>query len=281
VKIFHIINPYQTKPDSEDESIQKRTLDSIDLARNYIKELVPVNILAKVDIEEVDYFNSKFDNTDIYICPLNKLSKDLDINFKVPRRLPLLNDLITLPETLISTIDDNDYLIFTNMDICIQPYFYAEVSQMIKRGFSCFVINRRTVDKSLLNQSLANSFTSDGDKHIGHDCFILPAKLLKKFKLKEHILGIGFVFRPFLLNCIIHSESFHEFEDLYMTYHYGDDMTWKNDKYSDYLDHNKQMMIDVFTENLEFIKNLPKEKQKWIEKFFPFDFLPKYEFNNA
>ena len=281
MKLHHILNPYLVPLESEDNLVQKRTFESINLAREYAKDYIDINIIAKVDEKEVEQFEQQLPQNHLYVAKLNKLSEDLDKKFRVPRRLPLLNDLVSLPQPLSKNIDDDDYLIFTNMDICVQPFFYAEVSQMIKRGFSCFVINRRTVDKDLLNQPLANSFASDGDKHIGHDCFVLPAKLLQKFRLKEHILGIGFVFRPFLLNCIMHAENFHEFEDLYMTYHYGDDMTWKNDKYADYLEHNKQMMIDVFTDNLTLIQNLPLEKQKWINKFFPFDFLPKVEFNNV
>lgn len=281
MKLHHILNPYLVTPESEDDLIQKRTFESIEIARSYTNEYFDVNIIAKVDENELDVFKQQLTGPHFHVAKLNTLSENLDKKFNVPRRLPVLNDLVSLPKLMSGNIGDDDYLIFTNMDICVQPYFYTEVCQMIRRGYSCFVINRRTVDKELLTKPIEASFIAEGDKHIGHDCFVLPAKLLNQFQLKEHILGIGFVFRPFLLNCIIHSDNFHEFEDLYMTYHYGDDMTWKNEKYSDYLEHNKQAMIDVFTENVELIQKLPEEKHKWILKFFPFDFLPKIEFNNV
>lgn len=281
MKIYHIVNPYQVTLGSEDDIVQQKTLESIRVARDYVKGFITVDTIAKVDEKELDYFKSSFSESDILVAPLERLSNDLDTQFNVSRRLPLLNDLITVPKFMADNISDEDYIIFTNMDICLQPYFYAEVGRLITRGYSCFVINRKTIDKELLNRPLTEAYIADGDLHIGHDCFVLPAKLLKKFHIKEHILGIGFVFRPFLLNCILHSDNFHEFENVYMTFHYGDDMTWKNEKYADYLEHNKQMMIDVFTENIPFIEALPSDKRIWIEKFFPFDFLPQVTFRNV
>ena len=58
MKIYHVINPYQTEPGSEDEAVQQRTLDSIQVARSYVNEFVKIEIVAKVDEEEMDFFSS-------------------------------------------------------------------------------------------------------------------------------------------------------------------------------------------------------------------------------
>lgn len=277
-QIYHVINPYVVKEDSEDFVVHQKTIESLLLAREYAQDYVDVTFVLKVDKDELDFFKGKYSQPFFVFHCIEKSSADLGINFNVPRTLPVLSEIIKLPEEGINT---HSHMVFTNMDICIQPFFYCEIVKIIKSGFDCFVINRRTIPKDLLYKPLEEAFVSDGDKHIGHDCFVVPTRILSKFNIQDHLLGIGFVFRPFLLNCILHSENFHEFDDVYMSFHYGDDMEWKSDKYSDYLEHNKNLMIKVYAESKQMIEDAYESKQKWIKRFFPFDFLPKVSFKDV
>lgn len=273
--IYHLINPYQVNEDSEDFLVQNRTIESLMKAIEMTKDLLDIKIIFKVDSNEVAYFKNKYNFEYIYVSELKTDSSLLEKEFNVKRNLPLLNDLVNLdvPDLSELNMEDDDLVVFTNMDICVQPFFYSEISKIYNAGCDVFVINRRTIDKELLEKELSHSYFATGDKHIGHDCFVLPIRKLKKFNIKEHILGIGFVFRPFLFNCILHANNFHEFDDAYLTFHYGDDMDWKNEKYSDYIDHNRDLLIDVYREGKDMMRTQSEKKQALFDKFFSFDFL--------
>ncbi|MDO6709110.1 hypothetical protein Q4567_00110 [Aliiglaciecola sp. 2_MG-2023] len=275
MKIIHIINPYSVPKESEANLVQKRTLESIINSVDYAEGLVDVHILMKVSPTDLDYFKNSFTQSYFHFDTLKSDSSKLERQFQVKRELPILNDLLKVEQLENLQIEDEDLIVVTNMDICLQPYFYAEVAKIQNEGRDVFVINRRTIAKELIDLPIEQAYLADGDKHIGHDCFVFPYQHLKLFDIREHILGIGFVFRPFLLNCIIHSKSFHEFDDAYLTFHYGDDMDWKNEKYNDYLEHNKELLINVFDSNKNLFADLTEDDPKlsWLKKFFKFNFL--------
>jgi hypothetical protein len=138
------------------------------------------------------------------------------------------------------------------------------------------VINRRTVDKRYLELPLSDGFISESHKHPGHDCFVFPASFLRTAKLPDSILGIGYVFRPMLLNCIMnYGDRFREFSDYYLTMHFGDDMEWKDSRFADYLEHNKTQLINVWRGFASEIKAASNNGYVTglLEKHFPFSFL--------
>ncbi|MDO6567914.1 hypothetical protein Q4561_12655 [Alteromonas sp. 1_MG-2023] len=275
MNFYHIINPYKVDDSSDAYQEQKMTLESLFEAINYVDDSTTVNIVMKVSQEDFDYFASSYgDDKRVKLLKLKTDSSELQPPFNVVRKLPLLNDLLDLTE-LSDTIHDEDLIVATNMDICVQPFFYTELKRLNNTGRDIFVVNRRTIPKELIKKDLIDAYISEGDQHIGHDCFVFPYEALKKFDLREHILGIGFVFRPFLLNCILHAKRFDELDNAYLTFHYGDDMLWKNEKFSDYLEHNKQKLIEVYKANFDLIEQARKnsDKKLWIEKFFNFAFL--------
>jgi len=280
MKIYHVINPYSVPEGSEDSLVQSRTIDSINIARDFAAAVVDVEVVAKLSPDDMPELQNKLIDEGYTVAELTTSSADLPQDFKVPRELPVLKDLVDLTG-LKKSEGKKEYVVFTNMDICLKPFFYTEVARLVAQGFETFVINRRTVDKELLFAEQSEVMFSDGEKHIGHDCFVLPRENLEKFFLRDHVLGIGFVFRPFLLNCILSAKNFHEFDDVYLTYHFGDDMLWKSDKYNDYLEHNKLQLIEVYEKFLPEIKGLSPEKRRWLDKFFSFSFLPRLELEDA
>jgi len=274
-KIYHVINPYKAKEGSSAYIEQKKTLDSLFNALHFVGRNFEVILLMKVFDVDYDYFSELYGScSKVCIVKLTTETSKIHPPFKTPRQLPLLDDFLNL-EILSRDANDDDIVLVTNMDICVQPFFYIEILRIRNTGRDVFVINRRTVSKELINDELIEAYVSEGDKHIGHDCFVFPFKLLKLFDIRDHILGIGFVFRPFLLNCILHATVFDEFDDVFLTFHYGDDMSWKDDKFDDYLEHNKNRLIAVYRDNQDLIElaNADERKKKWIDKFFNFSFL--------
>lgn len=275
MNFYHIINPYKVDESSPAFIEQKKTLDSLFTAINFLDESTNVTIVMKVSEGDYPYFEQHYkQNKNVKLLKLATDSSHISPPFNVKRELPLLNDLLDL-NAINMDIQEHDLVVVTNMDICVQPFFYMELLRIRNTGKDIFVVNRRTIPKELIEEDLVDAYVSDGEKHIGHDCFVFPISALQKFDIREHILGIGFVFRPFLLNCILHSENFAELDDAYLTFHYGDDMFWKNEKFSDYLEHNKQKLIEVYKANKPLVdsaKQNPKKKV-WLDKFFSFGFL--------
>lgn len=277
MNIYHVINPFKSDKESQQFKEQERTLETLFNAVSFTPEMIKVQLVLKVDPDDYSYYKSRFNDKEHIVVELKESSTTIGKNFKVPRNLPILSDMLDLTELSLNENKSESLVVVTNMDICVQPFFYAEIARIYSSGIDTFVVNRRTVPKELIDTELEESYFSDGEQHIGHDCFVFPYQKLKLYDIREHILGIGFVFRPFLLNCILHSDTFMEFDDSYITFHYGDDMDWKNPKFDDYLEHNKQLLIDVYKSNLPIVESLSKtkdvEKLAWIEKFFSFGFL--------
>ncbi len=271
VSFYHIINPYRAPIGSESARVQERTLESLSVASAFSQDVINVRYLIRADPDDGDLGPLAQILPNQSIQPLTRFSFDVG-NFAIQRRLPLLSDMFAVE---VPTNADC-YVIFTNMDICVTPYFYTECARLLLEGSDCMVINRRTVDKRFLDLPLTEGFTSASKDHPGHDCFIFPASFLRKANLPDSILGIGYVFRPLLLNCILHfGERFREHRDFHLTIHFGDDMEWKDSRYADYLEYNKTLLVNTWRgfadERTKASTNLYVAGQ--FQKHFPFSFL--------
>lgn len=271
VTFYHIINPYRSEVGSEGSRVQERTLESLTDASTFCRDVVDVKYIVRVDREDDDLESFVQFLPNRSVQPLTRFSPDI-ADFAISRRLPLLSDMfrVNIPD------DDKCHVIYTNMDICVTPYFYTECARLLTEGIDCMVINRRTVDKRYVDLPLVEGFTSESRNHPGHDCFVFPASFLRKAVLPESVLGIGYVFRPLLLNCILHfGERFREYDDYYLTMHFGDDMDWKDQRYNDYLEYNKNQLGDIWrrltAERIAASASAYVSDQ--LQKYFPFSFL--------
>lgn len=282
IEIYHVINPYTASEGSESEAIQQKTFHSLRLAKDYARDVVNVCHVLRVDPQDEAKFRKSPPIPDSAVEPLERFSSDIG-SFQVPRRLPLLSDVFSsnylvgkAGRELSDKGGKGAYLIFTNMDICVTPFFYTECARLISVGHECFVINRRTVPKEYLDRPLLDGFFAGSEPHPGHDCFVMPLSVLPQFVLTNSIIGIGYVFRPLLLNCILNfGGSFKEFGDAYLTLHYGDDMDWKGEQFADYLEHNKNELRILWIRFAERIRNSDSETMDLLKSFFSFGFLPR------
>ena len=282
IDFYHIINPYIASRGSESEAVQRQTFSSLHLAKDFAKDVVNVRHVLRVDKQDEAEFHKVPPIPGCVVEPLERCSSDI-ASFQISRRLPLLADLFN--SSFLSTEaekerpfgeDHKAYVIYTNMDICLAPFFYTECARLIAANHECFVVNRRTVAKEYLNRPLLEGFLASSKPHPGHDCFVFPLASLREFALTDSIVGIGFVFRPLLLNCILtFGGRFREFNELFLTAHYGDDMEWKDPRYSDYLEHNKRQLIGLWDQFRNRIENADAATKKLLEKFFRFGFLQR------
>ena len=166
------------------------------------------------------------------------------------RPLPLLFDVL---ENGAAEAGEQDYLVFTNADICLQPHFYAAVSDLIDRGFDALVINRRTVGAAFAGMPDSPLLAAEtGTTHPGFDCFVFSHELAREFRRNDACIGMRAVDQGLLYNMVAHAEKMLLLTNATLTYHFGDDATWTDDRYAQYTAHNERAYLEtlraLFTE---------------------------------
>lgn len=175
----------------------------------------------------------------VRLPPLSRTVGDLK-KFAVPRRLPLLQDILGR----FHVASRADYFIFTNSDIALHEDFYLEVQRLAQKGHRGFIINRRTVVASLTKaRNLDWLQKQKGRAHPGMDCFVFHREALMKMPLGEMCVGMGGFSGMFggVLSAV--AGKFKLFADLRLTFHLGDARSWDDPRYNDYKLHNLEESI--------------------------------------
>jgi hypothetical protein len=144
---------------------------------------------------------------------------------------------------------DADYLIYTNVDIGLQPHFYSAVHALIRSGFESFVINRRTVPSHYTDvKDLEAIYAEPGIPHPGWDCFVFPRALYPRFVFHHACVGAGRVGLVLLANLTSFSSQFKEFRDEHLTFHIGDSRSWRGRDFAEYNAHNTDALMQVLAD---------------------------------
>ena len=255
--IAHIINPVKVDRFSDLLIAQPITFESMRIAKKYSHNKV------KVDLITTQYEEDSVIIPD-FLRKTGNLSRSiLDIGrFKVQRKLPLIKDIL---DRLYDNSDGADYLVYTNLDIALMPYFYMVIKDIIEKGYDAFVINRRTINNNYKTISqISLMFANVGKRHPGHDCFVFNRSLYPKFKFGTACIGANWIGKVIIANLIYHSSKFQEFKDLHVTFHIGDKRNWRKPEYTDYDQHNEQILYDIlkdYSGNDAFCENPIIKKQ--------------------
>jgi hypothetical protein len=231
-RFLHVTNPFFAAPGSEDEKIQRLTFHTIGMAQSF----VPVDTAKLVAVT----FPQEAVPLPPNVSHLPSLKRSvLDVgSFKMPRRLPLLFDVLACG---LAIAEDRDYVIFTNVDICLTPYFYGSVQRILNLGFDTLIVNRRTIPKYGLDPQLLPLMLADyGKIHDGFDCFVFPKRLFAQFVKSEVCVGAPDVMRALIFNLVALSERLLILRDAHLTFHLGDDKAWANPELRDYHEHNRR-----------------------------------------
>ena len=165
-------------------------------------------------------------------------ARDLDrdvrnlATFRHPRPIPLLFDIL---DRLVGQAGPDDYVIYTNADIRVQPHFYRTLRELIAYGFDAITINRRTIG----NQDAFPSCDSplilaeSGILHGGFDCFVFQRALYDRFVGNNACVGTARVMRGLLHNIVSHADQMLMLRNVALTYHHGNDVLWDSDRYAD------------------------------------------------
>jgi hypothetical protein len=228
-KFAHLINPFKCNEDNPSylyyaQPITFKTMYNAKIEANKISVKVDLFCANFPEDDEIipDYF--------IKLPHLQKSTKSLFPNIKTNKKLPIIQEMLML----VYKNTDADYIIFTNSDISVQKNFYTKINNIINnQKLKSFVINRRDDlpkfknGKRLTENNLDILYKEKGKKHPGKDCFIIHRSLIQKINMGNMFIGYspwGNTLNTLLKNI---NKNHKVFEDLYLTFHLGDDKAWR------------------------------------------------------
>jgi hypothetical protein len=240
--LAHIVNPVNAGPDSDLVIAQPITFESIRRAAQHPCSSGDVELLAIAYEEDAKVMPDGFRR-------LPNLTRSvLDVGtFPTERKLPLMADILEAARDGCAS----DYIVYTNVDIALQPYFYAVVFKHLAAGAEAMVINRRTISDHYTSiDELELMYAETGQSHLGFDCFVLRRALIDRLNLGMVCLGAGAADLPLVLSLVKLASPFVVLTDAHMTFHIGDNQTWQHERLNAYAEHNNREVVSC-AERLE------------------------------
>ena len=225
----HAVNPVRVPQTSDLFVAQPITFETMRVAKAFAHS-IDVSLHAVAFEEDLPFAPADL----VPARPLERSVLDLG-EFKRSRKLPILRDILER----LAEASDADYLVYSNVDIAVQPQFYLALEGIIRQGFDGFAVNRRTIEQSgatIADIPILSSMV--GEPHPGWDCFVFRRCALQNFSLGNVCLGASGVGRALLWDIAASSTNFCVFKNLHLTYHIGDDRVWSDTEFKDYADHN-------------------------------------------
>jgi hypothetical protein len=237
MKIAHIINPVIVSAASDLLIAQPITFASMGAARDAAAGELEVELLTAQFAEDRPLVPRDF----IATADLDRSILDFG-SFGKRRKLPLIADILDR----LQAASQADYYIYTNVDIAVMPYFYRAVARLLQSGLDALVINRRTI--STLHTSpeqLDLMYAELGESHPGRDCFVWRRQATPHFVCGHTCIGTGGIGRVLQLNLAATAQRFHEYGDLHLTFHLGDERRWTDPDQQDIAAFNWSELVAV------------------------------------
>ena len=211
--ISHIINLFQPAETSDLKLAQEVTIASMIRAKNDCKNSSKIQLLSAQTEEDRKIVPPEFIVTKSLTRDVSNLAT-LDGEM----RLPILKDILDRAYNE----SEAEYLIFSNVDIGVQPHFYDAVNWLIEQGHDAFMINRRRIPEKFNSvDQLDEMLAEKGKKHPGFDCFVFKRELYPKFSLAEVCIGVPFIEITLSQNLFCFAEKPMVFADEHLTFHIG------------------------------------------------------------
>jgi len=231
MRIAHIVNPFAAAEASDLAIAQPITFTTMKNAASFGKHEAEVSLWSAQFSEDLPMVPEGF-------SPTPDLERSiLDVRtFHIPRKLPLIKDILDR----LYHHSDARCLVYTNVDIALQPYFYGLVARFFQQGYDAFVINRRTIPGNYKTVAEIPLMLAEvGERHPGWDCFAFERSLYPEFKLGAACIGSGWIGRVMITNMACLAKNFNVFADLHLTFHIGNEKVWRSGAFDDYTEHNK------------------------------------------
>ncbi len=210
--LAHIINPVNAPEGTELHTVQPLVFNSMQIASLYANN-DQVDLLAICYPEDEVMVESHFKQ----LPYLNRSALDVD-GLNTDKKLPFISDILR-------ALYDNsnaEYLIYTNADIILQPFFYQAVANYINQGHDALIINRRRIAPIYTGvEQLPQIWAETGNPHPGFDCFVFHRSLFPKFVLGEILIGMPFIEATLAHNLFAHSANYLLLDHHHLTAHLG------------------------------------------------------------
>lgn len=211
--IAHIVNLFRPREDSDLKLAQEVTVASMIRAKKEATDPEAVQLLSAQIHDDREIVPIEFTATD----DLRRDVADLG-RFRRPLHLPILRDILDRAYRESTA----EYLVFTNVDIGVQPHFYTAINSIIEEGHDAFIINRRRIhDRFTSVDQLDEMCAERGRKHPGFDCFVFKRELYPKFSLAEVCIGVPFIGITLAQNIFCFAERPKVFTEEHLTFHIG------------------------------------------------------------
>ncbi|MEM6268987.1 MAG: hypothetical protein AAF998_06085 [Bacteroidota bacterium] len=216
IHFAHLINPFRASPDSEFAYVQPITYASMRVAQDQAGPHVQVDLLSAQFAADRAAVPKGFVPTP----DLERSVRDLVPGAAAPP-FPLIRDLLDR----LYDHSAAEYLIYTNVDIALQPHFYREVAELLRFGHRALIINRRRIPGHYRRvEQLPEMYVERGKPHPGFDCFVFHRSIYPRFQLAQVCVGIPFIGILTAQNVFAFGENFRLLDDAHLTFHIGEDV---------------------------------------------------------
>lgn len=255
MKIAHIINPVKVAQTSDLYIAQPVTFETMKIAKQFAERELAVELLAACYPEDKSIIPDCFTRLkDLSESVLDVIQPDRK------RKLPLIKEILDSA----FNYSDADYFVYSNVDIAPMPQFYIVIKKIIEQGFDAFVINRRSISNNYTDiKDIHFMYSEIGEPHPGFDCFIFKKEMYGKFYLGNACVGANWIGRVLITNLIANANEFKIIDNLHLTFHIGDERSWKQSDYYKYDRHNENELYKV----LMYFKNNNNGLPPMLEKF--------------
>jgi hypothetical protein len=232
VSFTHILNPFSTKVGSPHEAANRVTWQTLRVAHSQARAH-GLSVECKSVIFPED--EAAVDAPTTTIAYLNRSVQDIK-QLSPHRAFPLIADLLSIG----AADETSTHIIFSNMDIAVQPHFYLALRDLYSGPLERevpFTVPRLNIDEKLVNGTLEQMYQASGPIGVGFDCFVLPRELVSKLDLGACCIGAPHFDQLLLIELDVLSG--HKAKRLYdqrLTFHFGNDIAWTT--MMDYIEFN-------------------------------------------
>ena len=222
VSFTHLLNPFPARPGSEHAVASRVTWQSVRAAHAMAAAAgIAVEVRALILPGDEAAVEPPTAST------VHLTRSVMDVAELTPRRpLPLIADLLTLGEQGCA----GSHVIFSNMDIALQPNFYTSVHDLVTRQLGPqvpFTVGRLNVDRTLADGPMEALYAASGPLGLGYDCFVMPRGLIPKLDLGLCCIGAPHFDQLLYMELdALSGQRLRSIDDQRLTFHLGSDIAW-------------------------------------------------------
>ena len=256
MKYLHITSPVKVSKERDLYYAQPVTFETYKIAKEFSQSSLDI-------IQCTVQFSEDREIIPSHITILDDLKESIqdigEFSFKYPFIKEILNSAFNYSVKF-------DYIIFSNVDISIMPYFYLSINKLIEMGHDAIIINRRSIiDTYKTIEDLPLMFAEVGHQHPGWDCFVFKRNLYPKLNFEDGVIGAVSSGRIIYDNLKFHAEKLIELTNSDLTFHLGFSPTTTR-QYSDTNWIKTNMHNDNQLEKIlnKMIDSANGKEEKWI-----------------